>query len=271
VTIAPATRRSYHSRVTVSIVSYERAAFVGSTGAWSVTGSVAKYVAAIANPVADSSSAGGNPQTRQFIYRGDSINGPDTTTLVPTAQAIRTVFDWVFDNGGPTLPLNGAPTIPGVTPQIADGLTSPSAWEYGGVTRQFGARASLPADLLVRHSVDFYMRQTDTTTGRVQDTTCRAFDLALITNAPDGRLSRDYVGGTFTGTYRFGTTLEVGANYTRSRARGNFDGESVASGPVQRELPNTSGCTRAVSPGSDRRKASGRACGPRIHTPARSS
>ena len=35
------------------------------------------------------------------------------------------------------LPLNGAPTIPGVTPQIADGLTSPSAWEYaGGVSRR---------------------------------------------------------------------------------------------------------------------------------------
>ena len=92
------------------------------TGEWSVTGSVAKYVAAISNPVADSSAAGGNPQTRQFIYRGASINGPGTTTPVPTAQAIRAVFDWFFANGGPTLPLNGAPTIPGVTPQIAGGL-----------------------------------------------------------------------------------------------------------------------------------------------------
>ena len=70
-------------------------------GAWSVTGSVAKYVAAISNPVADSSAAGGNPQTRQFIYRGASINGPGTTTPVPTAQAIRSVFDWFFANGGP--------------------------------------------------------------------------------------------------------------------------------------------------------------------------
>ena len=194
---------------------------------------MAKYVAAISNPVADSSAAGGNPQTRQFIYRGASINGPGTTTPVPTAQAIRSVFDWFFANGGPNLPLNGAPTIPGVTPRIADGLTSPSAWEYaGGVSRQFGARASLRADLLVRHYVDFYMRQADTTTGRVQDPTGRPFDLALITNAPDGLLSRDYAGGTFTGTYRFGRTLDVGANYTLSRAWGNFDAENVASGPV---------------------------------------
>ncbi len=202
-------------------------------GAWSVTARVAKYVAAISNPVADSSAAGGNPQTRQFIYRGASINGPGTTTPVPTAQAIRSVFDWFFANGGPTLPLNGAPTIPGVTPQIAGGLTSPSAWEFaGGVSRQFGGRASLRADLLVRHYVDFYLRQADTTTGRVQDPTGRSFDLALITNAPDGLLSRDYVGGTFSGTYRFGKTLDLGANYTLSKADGNFDGENVASGPV---------------------------------------
>jgi hypothetical protein len=100
------------------------------------------------------------------------------------------------------------------------------------VARQFGARASLRADLLVRHYVDFYMRQTDTTTGRVQDPTGRSFDLALITNAPDGLLSRDYVGGTFSGTFRFGRTFDVGANYTLSKADGNFDAENVASGPV---------------------------------------
>ena len=207
------------------------------SGAWSVTASVAKYVAAISNPVADSSAAGGNPQTRQFIYRGPSINGSGTTTLTPTPQAIRSVFDWFFANGGPTLPLNGTPTIPGLTPQIADGLASPSAWEYaGGVSRRYGARASLRADVLVRHYIDFYMRQADTTTGRVQDPTDptgrRAFDLTLITNAPDSLLSRDYAGGTFTATYRFGVMFDVGGNYTLSRAWGNFDAENVASGPV---------------------------------------
>ncbi len=202
-------------------------------GAWSITGSVAKYVAAVSNPVADSSAAGGNPQTRQFIYRGPSINGPGTAAPVPTAAAIRSVFEWFFANGGSNLPLNGAPTIPGVTPRIAEGLTSPSAWEYAtGVARQFGSRASLRADLMIRHYVDFYLRRADTTTGRVQDPTGRAFDLSLITNAPGGLLSRDYAGGTFTGTYRIGSSVDFGGNYTLSRARGNFDGESVASGPV---------------------------------------
>jgi len=202
-------------------------------GKWNITGSVAKYIAAISNPVADSSAAGGNPQTQMFIYRGASINGSGTTTPVPTADAIQQVFDWFFANGGPNLPLNGAPTIPGVTPQIKDGLSSPSAWEYAaGVSRQFGSRASLRADALLRHYVNFYMRQADTTTSRVSDPTGKEFDLTLITNAPDGLLSRDYAGGTFTGTYRFGAMLDIGANYTLSRAWGNFDAENVASGPV---------------------------------------
>ena len=206
-------------------------------GAWSVTASVAKYVAAISNPVADSSAAGGNPQTRMFLYRGASINGSGTTTPTPTRQAIQQVFDWFFANGGPNLPLNGTPTIPGLTPQIGDRLSSPSAWEYAtGVSRRLGNRATLRADLLVRHYVDFYMRQADTTTGRVLDPTDptgrRAFDLTLIVNAPDDLLSRDYAGGTFTGTWRFGTMFDIGANYTISRAWGNFDAENVASGPV---------------------------------------
>jgi outer membrane receptor for ferrienterochelin and colicin len=201
---------------------------------WSVTASVAKYVAAISNPVADSSASSGNPQNRQYIYRGPSINGPGTTTLTPTPEAIRAVFDWFFDSGGPgAVPLSTAPTIPGVTPRIADGLSSPSAWEYaGGVSRVWGARGSLRADLLIRHYVDFYMRQADTTTGRVQDPTGRSFDLALITNAPDGLLSREYAGATFTGTLRFGRAIDIGGNYTISRAWGNFDAENVASGPV---------------------------------------
>jgi hypothetical protein len=112
-------------------------------------------------------------------------------------------------------------------------LSSPAAWEYaGGVARQFGGRASVRADVMLRHYVNFYMRQADLTTGRVQDPEGRPFDLTLIVNAPDGLLSRDYAGGTFTGSYRFGTMVDIGANYTLSKAWGNFDGETVASGPV---------------------------------------
>jgi hypothetical protein len=202
-------------------------------GTWSVTGSVGKYVAAVSNPVADSSASGGNPQTRQFIYRGADINGPGTVALTPTPQAIRQVFDWFFANGGSNLPLNGAPTIPGITPRIGDDLKAPSAWEYAaGVSRQFGGRASLRADFLARHYVDLYIRQANLDTGRVAAPDGRQFDLTVIGNAPEGLLTREYVGGTLTGTYRIGTMVDVGGNYTLSRAWGNNEAENVASGPV---------------------------------------
>ena len=157
-------------------------------------------------------------------------------------QAIRAVFDWFFDNGGPGLPLNGAPTIPGVTPQIADGLSSPSAWEYAsGVSRSSARRASLRADLLVRHYVDFYMRQADTTTGRVQDPTGRSFDLALITNAPDGLLSRDYAGGNVHRHLPLRDERSTSArNYTLSRASGQLR---------RRERRQRTGAVRLSLPG----------------------
>src|SRR5262249_59513260 len=41
---------------------------------WSVNGSFAKYVAAISNSIADSTSPAGNPQQFRFPYPGPSIN-----------------------------------------------------------------------------------------------------------------------------------------------------------------------------------------------------
>ena len=115
-------------------------------GRWSVTGSVAKYVTAVANSIADASSAAGNPQTRQYIYRGPDINPPGTVNPVTSDVAIRQVFDWYNANGGPNLPLNGAPSIPGVTPIIGDLCVSrrvgvrdrrqPSVRQPGGVPRR---------------------------------------------------------------------------------------------------------------------------------------
>src|SRR5439155_6333631 len=96
---------------------------------------------AIASSIADSSSPAGNPQTFQFIYRGPSLNG-NGTIQTQTPEAIAAVFAWYNANGGASLPLNGAPTIPGISPQIQGSLDSPNNLEYAvGVNRQFGAKA----------------------------------------------------------------------------------------------------------------------------------
>jgi hypothetical protein len=189
-------------------------------------------VAAISNPIADGASPAGRPQIYHFAYTGPNVNAPGTTTLTPTPEAIRTVFDWFFANGGTSRTFAGAPTLPGVTPQIREPLGSPDAWEYaGGVTRQFGARAMIRADVTYRRYGNFYGERTDTSTGTVRDALGRAYDLTLIENVD--LAERRYAGLAVQGTYRVGTTVDVGGQYTLSRAWGTFDGESLNSGPTR--------------------------------------
>ncbi len=199
------------------------------TQIWNVTGSFAKYVSAISNSIADSSSAAGNPQTYQFIYRGPSINATGPVTSTP--DAIQAVFAWYNANGGANLPLAGAPTIPGVTPVIQGSLNSPNNLEYaGGISRRLGSRATVRADYVFRDYRDMYATVQDTTTGQVQDNLGKTYDLAVIRNSSD--LTRRYSGLTAQGTYRFSSSLDTGATYTLSRTWGNNDGENVGSGPV---------------------------------------
>jgi len=199
---------------------------------WSVTASFAKYVAAISNSIADSSSPAGNPQTFQFVYRGPAINpDPNAANLVAPPAALATLFAWYNANGGANLPLNGAPTIPGVTPQIQGSLDSPNNLEFAtGVNRQFGSRAAVRADYVFRTFRDFYVNVLNTSTGRVQDQLGKTYDLGLIQNSND--LSRRYQGLTTQGTYRVNSRVDVGATYTLSRAWGNVEGENVGSGPI---------------------------------------
>jgi hypothetical protein len=203
------------------------------SGDWSVTASAAKYVAGIVNSIADASSAAGNPETRQFVYRGPAINPIGTANPVTSDVAIRQLFEWFNANGGENLPLNGTPTIPGVSPQIGE-LQSPSTWEYAaGVNRQLG-RAAFRVDFIYRDFNDFYIDRT--TPGQTAtDAEGRRYDLTLIGNEND-LLERRYAGVTMQGTYRMGTVADVGGNYTISRNWGNvgtLEGETVANGPVR--------------------------------------
>ena len=88
-------------------------------------------------------------------------------------------------NGGANLPLNGAPTIPGVTPvRIQGSLNSPNNLEYAvGVSRQFGSRAVVRADYVVprlprllRDSASTRARARVTRTSSARSTTWRSFE-----------------------------------------------------------------------------------------------
>jgi hypothetical protein len=199
-------------------------------GRWSLTGSVAKYVAAVANTIADASSPGGNADAYAFLYLGPSINANPDGALVATPDAVQQVFDWFFANGGTGRPLVGAPVVRGVTPQVGSSLASPSVIEYaGGVTRLFNGRAAIRADFTYRDYRNFYSLRTDMDTGRTTDSSGRVYDLTLIENT--SLLKRRYAGLAIQATYRFGSHLDAGANYTLSRTWGNVEGESAAGGP----------------------------------------
>ena len=210
---------------------------------WSLTGSFARYVAAVASSIADASSAAGNFQTWPYTYRGPDINPGVVTTQ--TADAVRQVFTWFeavsgcrpqVDSCRPGLPTNGSPTIPGVAQRIGGNLITPNNFEYAaGVSRAFGARATLRADYIFRDFRDFYVLRTDLSTGQVTNEVGQTFDLTLIENS--NIYDRLYQGLTASGTYRFGSRIDLGGNYTLSRAWGNFDGENVASGPVAGGAP----------------------------------
>jgi hypothetical protein len=201
-------------------------------GVWSVTASAGRYVAAIANGVADGSSAGGQPAAFQWQYQGPAIN-PDpnapTESLVSPAAGIQQVFNWCnADSTGMCRQPIVASSIPGVSLKVSDGIMSPNVVEYAtGISRQFGSRAVVRADYAYRDYRDFYAGQIDLSTGTVVDPFGNRADLEIDQNT--NRLKRRYSGVTLSTTYRVGGRTDVGGNYTLSRLSGNWNGENATS------------------------------------------
>jgi outer membrane receptor for ferrienterochelin and colicin len=197
---------------------------------WSVTGSFAKYVAAVANSIADSSSAAGNPATFQWAYLGPSINPSASGPLVTTDVALQQLFAWFNANGGQNRPYVGT-SIPGVATKIPNGLDSPNVLEYAaGVNRQIGSKGAVRVDYVFRDYKDFYATVTNTSTGKVTNSIGNTFDLNIVENT--NAVFRRYQGVSTRVTYRLASRTDVGVNYTLSHAWGNFDGENSGSGPI---------------------------------------
>ncbi len=204
-------------------------------GLWAVTASFAKYVAGLNNAIADSSSAGGNPANLQYSYQGPAIN-PDVNAaaLVTSDVALQQLFAWFNANGGTNMTPTSS-SVPGVSVQIPNSLTSPNVRAYAaGVSRQLTSRAVVRADYSYRDYRDFYSSRIDRSTGIVVDPFGNKADLAIIENTND--LKRRYSGVTISGRYRINSRSDAGGSYTLSRLWGNFDGENSASGPLTTDL-----------------------------------
>jgi hypothetical protein len=199
-------------------------------GKWTVHASYGKYVAAIANSIADSASPGGTPSIIAYFYQGPGINTTPGGSLVSSDAALRQVFDWFNANGG-TGRRPFFTSIPGVKVQIRESLKSPHAKEFAtGLSRQLGSHGAVRADFVYRNFDDFYVERVDTGTGQVTDDGGNVLDLVLVENT--NLNDRQYTGLSTQVNYRFGSRIDLGGNYTLSRTWGNVNGETINSGPV---------------------------------------
>ena len=200
-------------------------------GAWTVNAAYAQYVAAIANSIGDSGSAGGQPATIDFTYLGPPVNTGNPASPVPTDAALTTLFGWFNANGGTNRTTRGAPSIPGLNVRINENLKSPNSREITlGVTRRLGSRGAVRVDGIYRKFRDFYVTRIDQSTGKVQDQFGRSFDLGIVEN--NNELERSYRGMNFQISFRPTARLGLSGNYTLGKLDGNAEGENGGSGPT---------------------------------------
>jgi len=207
-------------------------------GLWTVNVGFGKYVDGIANSVADGGSGAGRPASYAFDYLGPAINAnASAPTLVSQNDAIRMAFDWFNANGGVNRPYRSNPSIPGLTTRVNASLASPNVQEWSaGVTRRLGSRGTVRIDGVIRSYHDFYATRVDTSTGIVSNSFGQRFDLGVIENT--NAIERSYKAINALIQYRPGDRVTLAGNYTLSHAYGNWDGETVGSGPVTSGVVN---------------------------------
>jgi outer membrane receptor for ferrienterochelin and colicin len=201
-------------------------------GVWTVNTGFARYAMGATSNIVDIGSIAGRQSTFRYVYQGPALNqDANAATLVSAHDALKTVFDWFFANGGTNRPLRDSPTYAGVNRQVGPDVVTPSTWEYTvGMAHQLGPKGSVRVDGIFRRYRDFYGEKRDLTTGRVADAGGNQYDLGLVVNTND--LSRSYKALQTQVQYRFTTDLQIGGNYTLSQSKGNINGETASDGPV---------------------------------------
>lgn len=202
---------------------------IAGDGRFRVNASYGKYVSKIQETVGGGASAGGNPAFIGYEYRGPQIGGIGTG--LDSFGVIGALFDWFDAQGGlDATDLIVFADIPGLTTVFRENLQSPNMDEWTiGFGTQVGTRGFVRADYINRDWNDFYATRTavgDTVT----DEFGQQFDVREIVNTND--YERTYDAVLVQGSYRLLDRLNLGANYTWSETRGNFEGETAGNGPI---------------------------------------
>ena len=204
---------------------------INGDGKWIVNANYGRYVMPINTGVGNDAAGAGSPVWVLWFYGGpDIIAG---TPEYPTNEdALDAMFDWFFNvYGGTSNPeyLAQAPSIPGLTPVVAEGgLKSPYGDEYSlGVVKRLGTRGTLRLDWVHREYGSFYASEI-IPNRTVSHPDVGTTDLAILGNH-DARLERKYDALMVRGDYRVTDRLSFGGNYTWSTVEGNHDGEASGS------------------------------------------
>ena len=182
------------------------------------------YVNRLSEGVSGAGSAAGNPATIQYLYGGDPIKD------LPPDQAMAIVFAWFNAAGGVGNVPIFAQSVPGFNARLEDKLVSPSVTEYTfGAGTQVG-NGYVRGDFIHRDWNDFYTNKANLGIGTVTSSTGARADLTLTGNSND--FERTYDAIELQGQYRLLQRINIGANYTWSKLKGNIVGETTGNGPV---------------------------------------
>jgi outer membrane receptor protein involved in Fe transport len=200
-----------------------------------VNASYSQYVSKIANGnVGDVTSPSGSPSLLYWIYGGPSIRN------ATTAQFLQQTFAWFNSVGGTqnTDFLLGGGTS-GIQTQIRTQLKSPGVNEWTtGLGGRVGTNGFLRADVQYRKWNNFYTQTVTQANGTVFDPLIgQNVDLNLVQNSND--FTRTYRALLMQGGYKFLNRINLGANWTYAKLRGNVTGETSGSGPVTSNASNT--------------------------------
>jgi outer membrane receptor protein involved in Fe transport len=202
---------------------------VMGNGRLRLNASYSKYVSRIAETLGGAGSGAGNPAYFYYEYRGPDINANHTLT---TPEAFQALYNWFQSVGG----INNHDLIvsgqtPGLSAHILGSLKSPNVneWTVGAGT-QLTNSAYLRADIIHRDWNDFYARFVNTSTGQAVDPVAGPLDVALFSNS--NAYDRKYDALQLQGAYTPWSRVNIGANYTYSKLKGNVQEETSGSGPV---------------------------------------
>jgi hypothetical protein len=205
---------------------------INGSGKWIANLGYGHYVGMFNTQIADAASPAGRESNYSYWYAGPAINttGPPYKT---SYDALQTVWDWFFANGGTSRAVRTSPTVVGVNTSVNPGVKSSNSDEVMvGLARQLANKGAVRVDYVYRKYHDFYGNYVNMGTGEVVDPrTGLKFNMTVVNNTDT--VARDYNGVSVQFDYRLHKDLTLAGNYMLSWSNGSVEGEDSTNGATR--------------------------------------